>query len=75
MTARTARPRTEVDAATVGALAEEFAAWRLGGCPGSGFAATFGAKVRKIARRHGQSHSELWAIVHRDAYKLIDAAS
>lgn len=67
--------RAEFPPETVEALAGEFAAWRLGGCPGYGFSATFGAKVKKAAAKCNRSHSELWALIHARGYELIDAGA
>lgn len=66
--------RREFDPEAVGALAREFADWRLGGCPGYGFHKAFKAKAEKVARRHGRSYGELWAEVHRRGEALIFAA-
>jgi hypothetical protein len=64
--------RADVAAELTAEFAAEFAEWRLGGCPGTGWAKSFKVRVERVARRHGQSYSELWAQVHRAAYEIID---
>jgi hypothetical protein len=70
---RTRKPRTDVAPETIAALAAEYAAWRLGGCPGYGYHQEFAARVKKVAQRHGQGYAELLPSVHAAAYAIIDA--
>jgi hypothetical protein len=65
--------RTDVDAATIEGFAREWADWRLGGCPGYGFHAAFKKRVEKVARKAGQSFSELWVPIHVEAERRIEA--
>jgi GTP-binding protein EngB required for normal cell division len=63
-----------VPGATIAGFARELADWRINGCPGYGFAEDLKPRVRKAAKRLGKSYSEAWSEVHREAYRLIDAA-
>jgi len=56
---------------TIDDLARKLAQYRLGGCPSGGGVAIQGA-VRQVAKKHGRSYSELWALVHATAYEIID---
>lgn len=62
-----------IDQEVVSALAAEFAGWRTAGCPGYGFAATFGAKAKKAAAKMKVSYSILCPLIHREAYAIIEA--
>jgi hypothetical protein len=64
-------PRREVAPETLAALAQQLAAYRLDGCK-TGAAAAVQAATKKVASKHGQSYSELWARVHAAAYTIID---
>lgn len=74
MASRPVKTTAEFDPSMVAEFAREFADWRLGGCPGYGFHAEFRARVEKAARRHGRSYADLMTDVHREAYRIIDAA-
>jgi hypothetical protein len=67
--------KTEVPPEVVAPYAREFADWRLGGCPGYGFAEAFKARLKVAARSAGVPYWLLWGEVHRAAYVLIDAAT
>jgi hypothetical protein len=62
-----------VDQNVAKGLAEEFAAWRLGGCPGYGFSERFKAKVAMAARQSGVTPGMLFSEAHRLAYEIIDS--
>jgi 2-iminoacetate synthase ThiH len=66
------RTRQPVSDETINDLARQLADYRLGGCPSGGSEAVSNA-VRKAAKAHGRSYSELWSDVHRAAYEIIDA--
>lgn len=53
-------------------LARQLADYRLNGCR-DGAAAAVMAETKRAAAKHGRSYSELWAMVHAEAYKIIDA--
>lgn len=53
-------------------LAEEFAAERLTGLRGGqAWFQAYKRRGEKIARRHGQSWAELYAVIHREASVMI----
>jgi hypothetical protein len=54
------------------ALAREFATERLTGLRGGqAWFQAYKRRGEKIARKHGQSWAELYAMVHREAYAVI----
>lgn len=65
--------KVERKAETVEELAAAFAAWRIGGMPGYGFAERFKARVREAGKALGRPYGDLWAEVHRLGYEIIDA--
>ncbi len=58
---------------TIDSLGQRLAQYRLGGCH-TGEAQAIMAAVRKTANQHKRNYSELWALVHANAYAIIDAA-
>lgn len=66
--------RQGIDEAVVNEFAAEFAAWRINGCPGYGFAEQFKARLRKAASSRGMNYSTLFSEVHRVAYETIDVS-
>lgn len=70
---RRTRDRKPLNADKVAALAREFADWRIQGCPGYGFHEAIKAKVEKVARAANVSYGEVWAVVHQQAYAILDA--
>lgn len=67
-----AKAKTDVPAEVVEGFAAEWAGFRLGGLP-SGFYDDFRKRVEKAGRKHGRSFSEVWPLVHKAAYAIIDA--
>jgi len=71
---RSSVPRLEVDPEIIQSLAREFAFERIDGLRGGmAWFEAFRARGTKIARRHGQSWADLYAVIHKAAYVLIDA--
>lgn len=66
------KQRKSVSPAIVQGLAGMLVEYRLGGCR-DGAAAAVMLATKKAASRHGVPYSELWAIVHAEAYRIIDA--
>jgi hypothetical protein len=64
-------PRREVAPETIAALAQQLADYRLNGCS-TGAAKALQVATKKVASKHGQSYSEVWARVHAAAYTIID---
>jgi predicted Rossmann-fold nucleotide-binding protein len=56
---------------TVRTLAQQFADYRLKGCPTGGGEALMQA-VRQVAKQHERSYGELWAIVHAEGYRIFN---
>jgi hypothetical protein len=69
-----AKQRKPVAAETVQELAGMLVEYRLGGCR-DGAATAVMLATKKAASKHGVPYSELWAIVHKAAYEIIDADS
>lgn len=66
------RTRKPMDDAVIQGFAEEWAAFRLGGCP-SGFYEDFRKRIIKAGRKNGMGFGEVWPMVHKAAHVLIDA--
>lgn len=70
------RTRLTIAAETIDALAQEFATERLTGLRGGqAWFQAFKRRGEKIARAHGQSWAELYALIHRDVSVIISQAS
>ncbi len=69
----TIRPRKaslEICESIIEALGARLASYRLDGCK-YGIAQALITDVKKVASKHRCSYSEVWAMVHKNAYEII----